>query len=150
MKKGDRVSYSDRGHGSSFHAAAGAPTEWTGRIAATEKNRVLLELDEPIPFYLGPEAVDIEAIDDRMYLPKTKTLAYGLADALEDAGLLPPGKRDQFNTIYQLDDPMSIKKIKEFCEKKYRGQKHCWLHGIMMTAVPIDLKSKWFGEFKTV
>lgn len=108
-----------------------------------------MELDEPIPFIFAPEAVLIDAVDERMYLPETKVLAYGLAQALEDENALPSGNwRGEDQRIYDLDKSMDVRELMKFCKKNHPEEKLCWLHGIIMTAVPIDTKSKYFGAFE--
>src|SRR5262245_24157478 len=141
MNVGDKVVYRETDGG-----------EWRGTVAAKEENMTLLELDEPKPFLDTPDAIAIKAIDHRMYGAQTEVLGYGLRQALEDSGQKVPAGHflDPDERLYEIDQPMKIAAIKDFCAKAYPGQDLCWLHGLIMTAVPINRKSEFFGEFEVL
>ena len=140
MEVGDHVIYRE---------PQGLVNEWRGTVAAIDRNMVLLEPDEPTPFVDGPDAMAFEAIDDRMYLPETNTIGYGLRQALEDDGIEVKGHlEDVRERKFILDHPMRIQEIKAFCKRKHPNTPQCWMHGIVLTAIPIDKKSRFFGTFE--
>jgi len=166
MNPGDKVRY--RG--------PGGTGVWEGVIAFDEPDAVLMEVNPPVPMLKAPDAIMVEEVDDRMYLPETTMLGYGTRWLLEDLGIeVPSGKfTDSTERIYEIEKPMKVSEIMALCRKHHGpdpgdssssftsawrkrkikiGEKLnplCWLQSVMLTAIPLAKKGRYSGDFEVL
>lgn len=110
---------------------------WAGTVVHVSKDgTVFLELDKPVPFMMTPDAVVPDLISEASVLDESWGLGPGIHDALDLAGRkIPPGKwRLRF---YGFWEPQPLGPFIDFCKKKHKGEKNCWLQAAVVAVVPI-------------
>jgi hypothetical protein len=134
------------------HGAAG----WPGRFLGIHEHRqgiALVEQFSPVPYMRTPEALIPAAVKKEYALPITWVLAYGVANALQDAGWgLPPGAWSENSEEYVLEKPIPLSRIETFCDdpatwKKLRQVKSisCLQHAMMLHTLPLLADEISFG-----
>jgi hypothetical protein len=114
-----------------------------GEDPADGSRIIYLEMFEPVPALLGPEAVSTSLIQPEFMPDRTWALGRDTLRKMNDNGVpVPAGMfdpNDKEKKVYFLDQPMPISEVEAFCNRYFPGNKHrlCVLQSAVFTVLPI-------------